>query len=570
MRPEETLQLKRLLLIVDDQEINRDLLGMILESEFDLIYAQDGVEAMEQIMLHKDTLSAVLLDLVMPRMGGFEVLDALKGDPDLSRMPVIVLTAEKDAELQALEHGASSFITKPFDAHEIILARVRNFVELAEGRRLIHEAERDPETGLFTRQFFFSYARQIEQFHTDWEMEEMVIRIERYNLIGELYGREFADSIVKKLAGQLAKRARQYQGIAGRVSPDTFYLFMRKHEGHENHIQETQELLNKLKKNLDIRLRIGMCDIEKDRMNIRRRFECAESVCSLPSNNHDVSLMIYDNAMHEKKLYQEQLITDLPRAIAEHELRPYFQPKYDITGARPKLVACEALIRWQHPDYGLIPPFHFIPLFESSGLIQKVDTFIWRESAKQLKKWQEVYGTDLKVSVNVSAKNMYIPGVEKIIMNIIDETGIAPGDLHLEITESVYTDDAERLIDIMKKLKELGYQFEMDDFGSGYSSLNMLSALPIDVLKMDMLFMRGLKEEDSREYRMIEIIQDIAKMLGVPVIAEGAETQEQIRLLKKIGCQIVQGYYFSKPVPASEFEKFIEKEIEERKKEAEG
>ena len=150
------LLLRRMLLVVDDQKVNRELLGMILGDEFDLIYACNGKEAIEQVLLHRDTLSAVLLDLVMPVMDGFEVMDAMKADKDLARIPILVLTADNTAELEALGRGASSFIPKPFESNEIILARVRSFVELAEGRRLIRAAERDPVTGIYTRQFFFS------------------------------------------------------------------------------------------------------------------------------------------------------------------------------------------------------------------------------------------------------------------------------------------------------------------------------------------------------------------------------------------------------------------------------
>lgn len=312
MIPEKTFLLKRMLLIVDDQEINRDLLGMILEDEFDLIYACDGKQAIDQVMLHRDMLSAVLLDLVMPVMDGFGVIDAMKADEDLARIPIIVLTAEKDAELKALERGAASFITKPFESHEIILARVRSFVELAEGRRLIHAAERDELTGLYTEQFFFSYAEQMERFHPDWEMEEMAIRIYRYRLLGEMYGQSFLDDISRFLADRLLQRARTWNGICARVSQDTYYLFMRRHDNHIEHIQAIQKELNQLRENLDVHLSVGLCEIESQQMSIRRRFDCAEAACAMQMSDHSRVLVTYDAEMHEKELYRQKLINDLP------------------------------------------------------------------------------------------------------------------------------------------------------------------------------------------------------------------------------------------------------------------
>ncbi len=558
MIPEKTFLLKRMLLVVDDQEINRDLLGMILEDEFDLIYACDGKQAIDQVMLHKDMLSAVLLDLVMPVMDGFGVIDAMKADEDLARIPIIVLTAEKDAELKALERGASSFITKPFDSHEIILARVRSFVELAEGRRLIHAAERDPLTSLYTESFFFSYAEQIERFHPDWDMEEMTVRIKKYRLLGEMYGQELLDDVSKELASKLLNRVRKWNGICARVAPDTYYLFMRTHSNHVDHIDVIQNELNSLRENLDIHLSVGLCDIESRRMDLRRRFDCAEAACAMQDRSNSGILVTYDEEMHEKELYRQKLINDLPRAIAEHEFKVYYQPKFDITGQTPVLRAAEALVRWEHPEFGMISPGEFIPLFESNGLIRRVDLYVWEESARQLREWKDRYNTDLVVSVNLSSMDIHMPGLVDKITDLVERYKLAPQDYHLEITESAYMENAELMLSVTRNLRELGFLVEMDDFGSGYSSLNMLSTLPVDVLKMDMLFVRRLTEENTREYRFVEIVHDIARLLDVPMIAEGVETKEQMLLLKKAGCEYIQGYYFSPPIPAKEFEKLLE------------
>ncbi len=544
---------------MDDQKINQDLLGTILGNEFDLIYADGGREAIDQVMLHKDMLSAVLLDLVMPEMDGFAVMDVMKADEELARIPILVLTAEKTAELEALGRGASGFIPKPFESHEIILARVRSFVELAEGRRLIHAAECDPRTGLYTKEFFFSYAEQIERFHPDWKMTEFALRINRYRLLGELYGQEFLDIVSRALAQHLIENAKAAQGICARASEDTYYLFLKRGCVGLEQIRRLQQELNTLREHMDLRLDAGMCDIERSEMDVRRRFSCAEAACAMVHSDHNGELVVYDSVMHEKQLYRQRLINDLPRAVAEHELKVYYQPKYDITKDVPVLSGAEALVRWQHPEFGMIPPGDFIPLFEQNGLIGRVDLYVWEESARQLQKWREQFGTrfPITVSVNVSSMDIHMPGLEEKLNRLVDTYGIRPEELHLELTESAYMEDARLMQEVTDHLRSMGFRIEMDDFGAGYSSLNMLSTLPVDVLKMDMMFVRRLSREDSREYRFIEIVHDIARMLDIPMIAEGVEDAVQLELLKKIGCEYIQGYYFSPPVPAERFEEMM-------------
>ncbi|HCI73625.1 MAG TPA: hypothetical protein DHV42_03685, partial [Lachnospiraceae bacterium] len=535
-----------------------------LGNEFDLIYACGGQEAMDQVMLHKDMLSAVLLDLVMPEMDGFAVMDLMKADEDLARIPILVLTAEKTAELEALGRGASGFIPKPFESHEIILARVRSFVELAEGRRLIHAAECDPVTGLYTKEFFFSYASQIERFHPDWKMAEIALRISRYRLLGELYGQEFLDLISRHLAQRLLENVQAANGICARASQDTYYLFLQEGRVGSKEIKRLQKDLNSLREHLDLRLEAGICDIDRAEMNLRRRFGCAEAACGMVERDHADLVIVYDSKLHEKQLYRQRLINDLPRAIAEHELKVYYQPKYDITGDKPVMNAAEALVRWQHPEFGMIPPGDFIPLFESNGLIGRVDMYVWEESARQLREWKEQFrdAFDLTLSVNVSSMDIHMPGLEEKLTRLVDTYGIRPGELHLELTESAYMEDAQLMLDVTKHLRGMGFRVEMDDFGSGYSSLNMLSKLPVDVLKMDMMFVRSLSEENTREYRFIEIVHDIARMLEIPMIAEGVETAAQLELLRQIGCEYIQGYYFSPPVPAEKFGQLIQAQIE--------
>ena len=249
----------------------------------------------------------------------------------------------------------------------------------------------------------------------------------------------------------------------------------------------------------------------------------------------------------------QRLRNDLTRALEEGEMEVWYQPKFDIQVDPPVMRSAEALVRWHHPRLGLITPDVFIPLFERSGQITALDSYVWAEAGRQIAAWREKYGRLLPVSVNLSRVDVFDPNLMTTLERIVTENRLNRSDLTLEITESAYTENADHLIRVIEELREKGYVIEMDDFGSGYSSLNMLSSLPVDVLKMDIAFIRNI-ERNERDFHLVELILDIARYLKVPVVAEGVETEKQLKLLKEAGCDLVQGYYFSRPLPANEFE----------------
>ena len=216
----------------------------------------------------------------------------------------------------------------------------------------------------------------------------------------------------------------------------------------------------------------------------------------------------------------------------------------------------EPLVRWIHPELGVINPGIFIPLFESNGLIRMLDRYVWREAARQTSEWKKKYGCIVPISVNVSRIDMLDSDLVETFNDLVQTFELEFCDLHLEITESAYSEDAQQIIKTVNSLRDAGFVIEMDDFGSGYSSLNMISTLPIDVLKLDMMFIRNVFRENGNR-RMLKVIVEIADTLSVPMVAEGVETTEQLNALKEMGCDMVQGYYFSPPRPALEFEKHI-------------
>ena len=248
----------------------------------------------------------------------------------------------------------------------------------------------------------------------------------------------------------------------------------------------------------------------------------------------------------------------MDKAIEQRQFKVYYQPKFSVQSTAPHLCSAEALIRWEHPEFGMINPGKFIPLFEKNGMITKLDHYVWVEAANQVAKWKKEYNRSIPVSVNVSRIDMLDENLCQDLVGIVNDAGIEIKDFYLEVTESAYTDDKTDVLNVVDNLKREGFYIEMDDFGTGYSSLNMLTELQFDVLKLDMEFVRNI-HKDEKALRLVEFIIDIAKYLNVMVIAEGVEHEEQYNILKQLGCDVVQGYYFSKPVDNNRFEDIIKK-----------
>ena len=547
---------RRKVLVVDDEYVNRQLLGMILSEDYEVLYAENGREALNLIRTNHETLSIIMLDLIMPQMDGFELLGLLRADEELKRIPVVVLTSEKSAELKSLKSGATDFITKPYDMPEVILTRVRRIIELSEGRSIIQAAEKDELTGLYTANFFYEYAQKLERYHPDWEMDAIAVNIDRFHLVNELYGREFGDRVLRLLARKLQQTLAGTEGICSRIEGDMFYIYSAHRDDYDTVMEQLQKGLLGVARTVRIRLRMGVYPNVDHKLEIERQFDRAKIACNMLRGNYSKSVLVYDMALQRSEIYSESLINDIHKALEQRQLEVFYQPKYGVQEEQPVLRSAEALVRWRHPEYGMVSPGDFIPLFESNGLIQIVDYYVWKEAARQIRRWKDEYDVVFPISVNISRIDIYDPDLEKKLLGIIEENDIPASALHLEVTESAYANDSEQLIEAVERLRSYGFKIEMDDFGSGYSSLNMLFTLPIDVLKLDMKFIQNI-QEDQRGMRLIEFIMDVANYLGVPVVAEGVETEQQYLLLKNAGCQLVQGYYFAKPETPEEFDRYF-------------
>ena len=545
---------KRRILVADDEYINRELLENILSDEYDVLKAEDGESAFAMIRQNRKTLSLILLDLIMPKMSGLELLSLINEDPKLKGIPVIVLTSDQDSEVASLKKGAYDFIPKPYPEPDVIKARISRSIELAEDRQIISATERDELTGLYNIEYFYRYSDQFDKYYPNADMDALCFDVNHFHVLNERFGMEKGDEILRKIADQLESIFGDEISFLCRKTADTFLVYCPHRDDYSGIVEQICRIGDELQ--TAIKLRVGVYSRCDKKLDIHLRFDRAKIAADKIRNNYSVFVSDFDEALIEAELFSGQLVDEFPKALAEKQFQVYFQPKFDIRGEKPVLSSAEALVRWSHPTLGMISPGEFIPLFEEDGLIARLDEYVWRAAAEKIADWKSRLGISVPVSVNLSRADMYDPDLVNTMERIAADNDISTRDLYLEITESAYVSDSDEIVNRVKDLREHGFFIEMDDFGSGYSSLNMISELPIDALKLDMMFIRTAFDKKN-DTRMISIVIDIADYLGVPVIAEGVETEEQYLELKKLGCSIIQGYYFAKPVPADEFEKFL-------------
>lgn len=547
---------KRRILVIEDELINQEMLRFILGETYEVVIAGTGEAAFAEVREHYDILSLILLDLNLPDMHGLDVLRRLKADARYTRVPVIVMTADKEAEVESLSLGAIDFIPKPYPQPKVIHARVLRTIELSEDRDTIRWTERDQLTGLYNREYFYRYAGQFDVYHKEQATDAIVIDIHHFHMINDRYGKSFGDELLKRVGERIRDSVQDEGGFVCRREADTFLVYCPHRSHYSDILDAAAVILDSGGKNeTRVRLRMGVYANVDKTIDIERRFDRAKLAADTVRNTFTKAIGIYDDSLRESEVFAEQLIEDFHAALEEEQFLVYYQPKFNIQHETPVLSSAEALVRWKHPRLGMVSPGVFIPLFEQNGLIQDLDHYVWQKAAGQIRDWKERLNVSVPVSINVSRIDMYDPLLVEKLVELVEQNGLSFHELLLEITESAYTGDAEQIVEKVKKLRGHGFRIEMDDFGSGYSSLNMISELPIDALKLDMQFIRTAFRE-RKDTRLLEAVIQLAKTMELPTIAEGVETAEQLLALKGMGCDIVQGYYFSRPLPADEFEPF--------------
>ncbi|MGP1403891.1 MAG: EAL domain-containing protein [Catonella sp.] len=414
-----------------------------------------------------------------------------------------------------------------------------------------YKATHDKLTGLYNNDYFCDKVQEILKSNPETEYYILCSDVKDFKLINDSFGKAIGDRVLNSIAWKLREKTTK-DTLYCRQSGDKFCILIEKDNYDEKvFIELAKEVSMTDGIHYPINMQIGVYKIEDRTISTSTMIDRAGMAIAENKEDYQNKIFYYDDKIRETKYWEQRLSGELENAIAENQLKVYLQAQCNGEG---KVIGSEALIRWLHPAEGMIPPFRFIPMFEQNGLISKVDLFVWEEAARLLRKWKDEGNGEYYISVNISPADFYFLDIYKEFVNIVKKYDINPSRLKLEITETVIMKDVESRLMIVENLRDFGFTVEMDDFGSGYSSLNMLKDISVDVLKLDMGFLYKTKDEEKSR-KIIGMIVQLSKALDMPVICEGVETQSQFEFLKSIKCDYFQGYLFAKPVPVEEFEK---------------
>lgn len=548
---------KQKILVVDDQQINRLLLCKILESRYEVLQAENGLEALKVLEKEKDSVQVILLDLIMPIMDGYTFLEKVKKNSVLRNIPIIVATqAEgKESELKALEMGATDYITKPYHP-TIILQRVINTIALRENSILKNTSERDFLTKLYNKETFFQKVSALIHDDADTTFSLVYFDIERFKVVNDFFGEPKGDELLKYLADVVRSFSNAPDFIGARFNADCYCVCMP--HDKVNELRFANFVISHLEQfpiSLKLNINFGVFIIRDIDMNVSIMCDRASLALKNIVGKYDTYIEYYNDVLHKAIVEEQEISNEMHRALAEKQFLVYIQPKFDLNNF--SVIGAEALVRWNHPEKGIIPPIKFIPIFEKNGFITELDMYVFEEVCIKQRELLDKGVPVVPISVNLSRADIYKPNLCDYIVDMMAHYGLDHHLIEFEITETSYTQDSEQLIEIVTKLRELGFAISMDDFGTGYSSLNMLSEVPVDLLKIDMRFLKNLNESDAKSTSIIHFIVYMAKWLNLPVIAEGVETLEHVEYLRSVGCFNGQGYFFAKPFPLSEYEERV-------------
>ncbi|WP_337473199.1 EAL domain-containing protein [Jutongia sp.] len=447
---------------------------------------------------------------------------------------------------------------KLFDQKKEYIGFFLNLVDNTE-KHLALEQERylathDTLTGLYNKSHFALKSAEILKSHPDEEWLLLSSNIKDFKLINDLFGMEKGNEVLKMEAGLLKERCRD--GIVyGRIGGDKFAVCMPKARFQEEYFTDAIQTMGQVFNNdlYHLHIYIGVYEITDINEDISIMCDKANFAIKTLNENYARSIAYYNDTILNNTILEKQLVGDFDQALKEKQFCMYLQPQMTSEG---KMLGAEALVRWQHPKRGLIFPGDFIEVFEKTGLIYRLDRFIWELAVQKLARWQQEGHSDLYISVNISTKDFYYMNVYETITALVEKYRIIPSTLKLEITETAIMTGTAGELDMIEQFRKYGFQVEIDDFGSGYSSFNTLKDMDVDVLKIDMGFLRTSKPENlEKSMSILNMIISLSKTLGLSVVTEGVETKDQVVKLTQMGCRIYQGYYFSKPIPVEEFEK---------------
>jgi diguanylate cyclase (GGDEF)-like protein len=568
------------ILVVDDMEPNVALLECMLAAA-NYTNVESTMDSRQVVELHrKNRYDLILLDLSMPHKSGFEVMEELKPLETDGYLPVLVITAEPTHKLKALQAGAKDFVTKPFDQIEV-LTRINNMLEI----RLLHKRLRiyndrlelkveeqttdlraaeakvgyllnfDNVTGLPNRILLRDRFTRAQGQTLDKENEILglfIVDMTRLLAVREALGIKIEQSLLIVMAHRLQEWAGREDTVA-RYGDETFAVVAIRNDPAELAVVAGEILtaldapFNVNDEDLHVEAFIGISTYPNDGDDFDALIQAAEVSARRALDTMAERYQFYTPELNRSASERLKLESSLRRAIERNELVLHYQPQVDLRSG--VIIGLEALVRWQHPELGLVFPGRFIGLAEETGLIAPIGEWVMREACRQNREWQDAGLPKVPVAVNLSAKQ-FVRDVTDTVATILAETGLDGSYLELELTESLSMDDPENTIQILRTLKGMGVCLSIDDFGTGYSNLNYLKRFPIDKLKLDQSFVRDLTF-DPDDLAIARAVIAMAHSLRLRVIAEGVETEGQRSLLTRNECDEMQGYLFSRPLDAA-------------------
>lgn len=561
------------IMMVDDEPTTIDVLEMFLRGEGyeNFVTTTDSPNAVA--LARRERPDVLLLDLMMPEVGGLEILREIRNDEELKHLPIIILTSstEPELKLEALELGATDLLAKPVDPSELAL-RLKN--TLTAKRYQDQLTYYDALTGLPNRRLF---AEQLERTlqrasRTSADCALLHINLDRFKQINDVLGHKRGDILLQEVAKRLGRSIRVTDSLGSsggpeannplsRVGGDEFSVLLPGMGKVDLASRVARRILKDLSTPFDldgndtfVTASIGISFYPNDGDNAETLLGSAVIATSHAKKRGCSNFEFYDPSLNLEAAERLKLENQLRQAVENKEIRVYYQPKVEISSR--KIIGAEALMRWEHPELGFVGPDQFIPIAEEAGLIGALGEWILRTSCMQNQAWQSAGLPPISIAVNVSAMQFQDEGFVEVVANSLRASQMDPKYLVLELTESVIMENPDETVTMLNAIKEMGVRISVDDFGTGYSSFSSLKRFPIDELKIDRSFVQNIPD-DKDDAAIANAIVLIAHTLGLTVVAEGVETEAQLEFLEGCGCDTYQGYLCSRPVPPEQFQRLL-------------